>query len=794
MAELSMVGKSEIRKDALAKVTGEAKFARDLKVAGMLYGKVLRSPYPHARIIRIDTSKAKELRGVKVVVTAEDAPQVMAGDMVVDRHILARDRVRYVGDPVAAVAADSEEIAEEALDLIEVDYEQLPAVFDAEESMSTSPPAIVHPDLPKYEMGVRSRYVPTIGKLEPDRPNVFYHHKRRRGDVEKGFAEADLVIENKFISPRVAHAALEPQSCIAQPESDGELTIMTGRQGVDIVRTEISRLFGIIPSKIRVISPYLGSSFGGKVMSDFDCLAVLLALKTGRPVRIACTREEVFSQNTRVHYTVYVKDGVKKDGTLVAREMKVIVGCGAYATDTAGIVRNSSYGPLAMYRVPNFKYDSYGVYTNEVPGTAFRGFGQQGVVFALNQSMDIIAEKLGIDPVELRKKNTLKEGEPMANGEIIHSIGVSECIDKVVRFIEWDKKPEEVPGAWKRGKGFAVGLKYGSPMSGAAIIKIHEDETIELDYNADEMGQGSATVLAQIAAEEFGVSLDKIKVVRGDTALGVSDFASVSQRTTYHVGNAVRLACQDAKQQIFKMAADRLEASPEELEVKGGKVFVKKDPERAMRIAELFVGYQGAFPGAYGSFALTGGQIISQGRYYQPFTIEDAETGQIDPALAAQGQRETAFYAYSAQAVEVAVNIETGEVKVLKYASACDMGQPINPKMCEQQMEGGISMGIGLGLYEEVVIDKGKVMNPNFMDYKMPSIMEVPSGENISAMIACAPHKDGPFNAKGVGEVVMVPATSALASAIYNATGVRVKELPLTAEKILKGLKEAKKP
>jgi CO/xanthine dehydrogenase Mo-binding subunit len=505
--------------------------------------------------------------------------------------------------------------------------------------------------------------------------------------------------------------------------------------------------------------------------------AVLLARKTGRPVKVTFTREEeFFAGSCRSPFVVYIKDGVKKDGTLIAREMKVILCAGAYSDTMPFIARNASFGAAGTYRMPNYKWDSYSVYTNTPIMTSLRGLGTPEVLWAIEQQMDILAEKLNIDPVEIRRRNILREGEEHANGEPVHSIGARECLEKVANFIEWDKKPK-ADGVWKRGKGIALGNKYTmAPSSESAFVKLHEDGILEVRHSLPEIGQGLNTVVAQITAEEFGVSSDRIKVVCSDTAFTPLGFVAASCRSTFYLGNAIRLACQDAKQQIFAIAARKLEASAGDLETRGGRVYVKGAPEKAIMLTDLWT---------RGSVGGRGEEIMGRGTHFQGAIPEDPETG--------QSKRIVSYYAHGAQAVEVGVNTETGEVKVLRVGSAYDMGQPINPKMCEQQMEGGISMGISTTLFEDLLMDNGRIINPDFVKYKIQTMMEMPSRENVKTMIAAVPHREGPYGAKGVGEAVMAPTLAAIGNAVYNAVGIRMKDLPITREKVFKALKEAAK-
>lgn len=782
--EFLSVTKSIPRVDALEKATGKVVFCTDFKLSGMLHAKLLRSPHPHARIVSINTSKAERLPGVKCIVTGKDAPEKRYGMLLFDQPVLAKHTVRYVGEPVAAVAADDLDIAEEALELIEVEYKELPAIFDAEEAMSTNPQTVVHRDLFNYD---RAR----AWQFDLDRPNVFFHHKIRRGDVAKGFQEATLVMENEFTTERIQHCALEPHATIVEPTAGGGLTIWTGRQDVWFLINRIGWLFGISPSQVRIIRPYVGGAFGSKFPIVVEPIAVLLALKISKPIKLVLTREEVFlSGGNRVPMIIYIKDGVSKDGRLVAREMKVILKAGAYSSVVSILVRNCSFGAVGTYSVPNFSLDSYGVYVNEPPACNFRGFGSTQVAFAIESHMDMLADKLGIDNVEFRRKNILREGDPNVTGEITHSIGAGKCLHEVAKLIKLTDQSQN-EGCWKKGKGIGLGNKYcTAPTTSLARVKIAEDGVIIVYHSADEIGQGCNTVAAQIAAEEFGIPIDRVKVIFADTL--VTPFfngGATSSRITYHLGNAVKAACLAAKKRLFEVAAERLHADPGELETKGGEVYFRGIREKSIKISEVFSGYKGDYPGGYGAYT-TGGEIIGEGAWVQEYIPEDPETGQIDPGAASEGIRLVSFWSHAAKAVEVAVDVETGQVRVLQVSSAADMGLPINPKMCEQQMDGGVGMGIGDSLYEEMIVERGVVKNPNFTDYRVPSVTQMPFIDNVKLVFAPAPHKDGPFGAKGLGEVALIGMQPAIANAIYDAVGVRIKSLPITAERLLQALKE----
>lgn len=774
MTQLSVVGKSVLRRDAQAKVLGKEEYCADIKVAGMLHAKVLGSPYPHARILRIDTSAAAKLPGVRCVVTAEDAPKKLTGTGVVrDMPLLASDVARYVGEPVAAVAATTLEAAAEALELIQVEYEEIPAIFDVEAAAGTSPPVIVHPDFSRYRKSIPA------ARLCPARPNVCTHIKIYKGDVDQGFKESDLIVENRYVAPSIQHGALEPHGAVVIPEPDGGLMLLTGKQGISRAKEDVAAMFGIAPHKIRIKQSYVGGAFGGKA-TIYELIPALLALKTGRPVKWVMTRDEVFTLGgPRQGMVLLLKDGFKRDGSLVARKMEAFVDAGAYGEATPGVTQNSSSVAVCMYRIPHLKWDGYAVYTNTPKRRGMRGYGVNEVTFAIESNMDIAAEKLGIDPVELRRKNLLREGEAMLNGEIVHSNGAAECLDRICESIGINEKSAD-DGPWKKGKGLALGNKYSSPGTHyGARIHVMENERVVIYHGADAIGQGVNTVIAQIAAEEFGVSPDNVDIVFSDTALTpYFGHGSTSSRTTFNLGNAVRRACDVAKNEILERASTRLEAPPEVMAIGNMEVYVKSHPNRKIKVRDLIS-------------PVSGGEIVGSADYKAECIPDDPNTGQLDPELAAKGKRFMAFYAYAAKAVEVAVNSETGEVKVLRCHGAIDLGKAINPKMCEQQSEGGMAMGIGSALYEETVMEGGRILNPSFTDYRLPLATQMPANENMKSLfVESAPHKDGPYGAKGFAEGVVTGMEPAIANAVYNAVGVRIKELPITAEKILLALRE----
>ncbi len=577
MEEQSSIGRSVLRVDAADKATGRAEFPITFQLPQMLHGKIVRSPYPHAKILSIDTSKAEKLPGVKAVITAMNTPPIKLGTLYPDRYVFPADlTVRYIGDPVAAVAAESELIAEEAAGLVEVTYAELPAVFDTEEAFSKNPPVVLHPDLANYECHLDRAGIQW--RLDPERPNVCQHFQIRQGDVEKAFREADLVVEDRYYTPRIQHCQLEPCITVAWFEANGTLRLKTSSQGAQVTHGMICEAFNLSPSKVSVEAPYIGGGFGGKGRNVTEPYAILLSMQAGgRPVRVCLTREEHFTAGrSRVPVVTYIKDGVTKDGRLLARELKILVDMGAYADNAVLIARNCAFGTVGIYKAANFKLDSYGVYTNTPMSAPFRGFGSAETIWAVENQMDVIAEKLGLDPVLVRKKNILKEGEKDACGQSVHSIGVEQCLDKVLQRIGWNEQSPKEEGSWRKGKGFALGNKYTQLDSqSTALVKVHADGSIEVRHSSHEVGMGVNTVVAQMAAESFGISTSQVKVVSGDTDICPYGWPPVSSRETFSMGNAVLRACEDAKLQLFEIAAPKLGVPIELLEVKDKKVLVK---------------------------------------------------------------------------------------------------------------------------------------------------------------------------------------------------------------------------
>ena len=763
--KLESIGQSPVRLDAREKVTGRTLYAVDLKMAGMLYAKVLRSPHPHARILHIDATKARSLPGVVAVVTGKDFPGSL-GATVQDQSFLAGDKVRFVGDAVAAVAAVNLDTAEEALSLIHVEYELLPALFEPVEAMK-SREVLIHENLSQY--AVAPGIFPVPGT------NICNHFKLRKGDPERGFKESDLVLEDTYRSQMVQHAHLETHAAIAQVDSSGKILIWSNTQTPYFNRKALAKSLNLPLNQVRVMVTTLGGGFGGKSYLKAEPICVALALKSkGRPVKLVFTREEEFGVAPVRHPTIIrCKTGMKKDGTWLAQETELIFDTGAYADIGPRVCRNAGFSAAGPYQVPNVRIDSYCVYTNHPIGGAFRGFGIPQVSWAIESHLDVMAEKLGLDPVEVRLKNAVEEGSLSVTGQVLHSVGLKETLRQAAEKIGWRK----ASGPY-RGKGIACMHKSTvTPSSSAAFVKLNEDASVTLLCSAVEMGQGSSTILAQIASEELGIPVEKISMVRPDTDVTPYDMASVSSRSTFFVGNAVRRAAADAREQLLQIAAEILEANPLDLVIEAGKVMVRGVPEKAIPIAELPLG-EAFYVGAKGRGR--GRPVLGRGS----FTVEDAtpldrETG--------QGKNPSAFWMYATQAAEVEVDPRSGRVKVLRISSAHDVGKSIHPVAIEGQIQGALVMGVGTALWEEMELEKGRVKNPSFAEYKLPSALDAPE---MIPIIVEELHAQGPYGAKGLGEPALAPTAAAIANAIYAAVGVRVKDLPITPEKILEGLRK----
>jgi len=755
--ELSVVGKRRPRLDGAAMATGAVKYTADIKLPGMLIGKVLRSPYPHAKILKIDKSRAEKLPGVEAVITREDVPATIFNrshlsfllerpEMDIPDENIFSDKARYIGDEVAAVAAINESIAEEALELIDVEYEVLPAVFDPIEAMKPNAPR-VH-DFAENNIAC---HIPCV---------------ESHGDVEKGFQEADYIVEETFRTSKQKHCHLEPHACVASFDTTGRLTVWSPCQQPFLCRRGLAMLFDMPEGLIKVLTPYVGGAFGSRLGFNGEHICVALAKKTGKPVKLESTREEDFiAHESRQPFIQTGKIGVKKDGTITALQMKMITHAGAYFTQsgaTTGVCMSDFSGP---YRCQNLSAEADIVYTNTAISGGFRGYGDPQAMWVLEQLVDIAAEKVGMDPTEFRLKNHKQAGEYGKAGFPIETCALDECIRIGAQRIGWkEKRARKKDGVRRRGVGMAIAMHVTGAQNSLlehanAFVKLNEDGSANLAVSACDMGQNPLGALAQIAAEELGVTAEDIHIVTGDTDTTMFDVGQHASRTLYMIGNAVQRAAAEAKRQLLERTAKMLGVSGDELEVKNRRIYVKAAPQKGVSVAEVtrdaIYNFKGECLNISGSCS------------WEP--------------------RDNPF-PFQAAFAEVGVDTETGEVKVLKMVVAHDIGRAINPATVEGQLEGGIMQGIGYALTEDFAINKdsGIVESNNFTTYKIPSTLDMPE---IEVILVEQPVPSGPFGAKSVGESGLVAIAPAIANAIYNAVGVRVTDLPITPEKILKALK-----
>ena len=772
--ELADIGKTFRRLDYETKVTGRAQYLADMSVPGMCHGKILRSPLPHARIKHIDTAKALKVPGVLTVITRDDILQDEGiepyyGPVFKDQTIVAVEKVRHVGDPVAAVAALNSDAAEEALRLIDVEYEELPAVLDVHQALKPGG-TLVHESVRIPESGFAD-----LAELKPiEGTNICTHFKLNRGDIQKGFAESDHIFEDTFTLPATQHSFLETHACIALVEPGGRITVWATTQNPFVVRTQLANIFKVPVSKVRVIVPYLGGGYGGKVYPKVEPITVALAQKAGRPVRVVLAREEVFYTITKHAAVIRMKTGVKKDGTLMARECEIHLDTGAYAEIGPRVAKKSGYTAAGPYKIPNLKIDSYSVYTNKPPAGAFRGFGVSQSAWAVESQMDIIAAALKIDPLELRRQNGYNEGDKFVTEETLRAVGLKECLNEVARSIGWENKERQRDkeigrqgeAAVRRGKGLACMIKATiTPSVSCAVMKLNEDASLSVYAGTVEMGQGSETVLAQIAGKELGIPLQAIQVLGVDTDVVPYDLTTSSSRSTFHMGKAVQLAAQDILNQLKQIVVKEYGVPEDRVTFADGKIRL---PETQLDYAEVM----------FKRFGMQGGTLVGDG---QVKTLVKDEFGE---------KSTSAFWFLAAGAAEVEVDPDTGKFKLIKYATAVDVGKALNPLGCRQQLAGAAITGIGQAMFEEIVYDNGQLINPNLVDYVLPSLGDMPPV--IDPICVEVPDRNGPFGAKGIGESGLIPVAPAIANAIYDAVAVRIKDLPIKAEKIYLALEDQK--
>jgi len=734
MADRTSLGRNYPRVDAADKVSGRSQYASDIYLPGMLMCKVLQSPKAHARILHIDTSRAEHVPGVRAVIAGRDVPDVRFGNGAVkDKRIFALEKVRYIGEPVAAVAAVDEITALEALDLIDVTYEDLPVVNDPLDALKPDAP-LVHEDLPSY-----AGYKPTMGG------NICTVLEADRGDVDAALAQSDHVFEDTFRSQGINQGYLEAMACVANVDPSGRINVWTSTQAPYQIRATLADVIARPMARLRIIPMELGGGFGAKLRMCVEAYPVLLALKTGKPVKLIATREETFTlSGFRLPTIVYIKTGVMHDGTIVARESISIFDMGAHLG--AGVQSGVSH-TLGPYHIPNYRMRSYAVYTNKIWAGSYRASGVADVTFAVESHTDIIARRLGLDPWAFRKQNAFHEGDLAIQGSPIPRNGLHETLEAVKQRLGWPRKSAE---------GMGLGLAMCQWRSGSgpstASISIQEDGTVSILTGSVDI-TGTDTVFAQIAAQALGADLDHVVIARRDTDLAPFTGPSGGSRIIYSQGKAVQMAADDAKHKLMALAAEHLDVQPGMLTCANGRVYVTDNPERGYPLGQL----------ARMSLTSASGPIMGTA------SLSSMPFAPI----------------FSTQAAEVKVDKETGTVKVVRFVQAQDVGVAINPMAVEGQIDGGVIQGIGRAILEEVVIKDGKIVNPSLTTYLMPMAADVPSVENILVQV---PTEDGPFGARAVAEPPGFGPPAAIANAIEDAVGVRLKTLPLSADKILRAL------
>jgi CO/xanthine dehydrogenase Mo-binding subunit len=777
VSENKIVGTDQPRVEVVEKLTGDAVYASDMVLPGMLHAKIKESPHARARILRIDTSKAERLVGVHAVLVGHELDYKL-GLYVVDKDILAKDVVRHYGEAVAAVAAETPEIAARAVELIDVEYEVLPPVLNHVDALADDAPR-VHPDLGSYDY-VKAAFTPQPGT------NIANLTRLRKGDVKKGFAEAEWIVEREYTNPSVQHVPMETHVAVVEWKTGDDVTIWTSAQSPFTVRNLFCYAFKLPLNKVRVIIPHVGGGFGGKAGIHLEPLLACLSRKAGgKPVKFQASREEEFSLlPCRSALTYRIKTGVGSDGRITAQQMTMYWDAGAYADYAVNVTRASGYSAAGPYEIPNAWLDAYTIYTNKPYGTAYRGFGHVEFFWGLERHMELVAHAIGMDPLEFRRINLLRPGATTLTGETIteHTGNPRKCLDEVAGAIGYgsltpDEQERQRRTGRRIGKGIATLHKAPAMPSftgTAAVVKMNSDGTVVVNVSLTEIGQGSATALAQIAAQRLRFPFEKVKVtIEKDTDKDPYDWQTVASKGIILSGNAVALACDDLLRHAYADAAQVLRAQPADLDHDGERVFLRHRPDESVTFAALSVGF------AYPNGNAIGGPLVGVGRYVaQGLTNLDKQTGQGLPAL---------DWTYGAHGVVVEVDPVTGEYSVLKIASAFDVGKAINPGIVRGQCLGGMVQGLGTAMCEGYIYDEqGRLLNPSFTDNKIPTAKDIP--KVIDSIAVETPQLDGPYGARGVGEHPMISVAPALGNAIGEAVGVELVHMPIRAEDVWRAM------
>jgi len=771
MSEHKYVGKPVVRIDGKEKISGATRYAEDLNYgSNLLYAVIVESTEAHANIKKIDVTEAENYPGITGIFTGKDFPYKF-GLYMKDRYVFALEKVRFIGEQVAAVVARDIKTAQRAAKLVKVEYEPLPAIFDQMESFSKDA-LLIHPDLGDYT------HVPWF--FPKADTNIAHWRKTRRGDVEKGFKEADVVLEDTYFVPRYAHCPLEIHAAVGLCDLSGRLTVWASSQSPHTQRNlfaEALAPLGFKHKDVRVIAPPIGGGFGGKAGVSMEILAAAIATKLkGKPVKVVWSREqEFYNTSQRLGVIAKVKIGVKNDGTFTAIDHRLYWDTGASAEYGANVVNAVGLSAIGPYRYPNVLIDSVCLYTNLPPCGAYRGFGYSEFMFGLESHINRLAQMLKIDPVELRRKNAIVEGDILAYGVPMNPSGLLKAIDEVAKEIEWGKKEKSDDPDKVIGKGFSLIWKAPAMppnASSAAFLKFNEDGSINLLVSGMDMGQGYLTVMAQIAAEVLAVPVSKIRTENPDTDRNPYEWQTVASHVTWSCGNAVKKAALDAREQIFDLITRVHHLPKDMLYLEDEKVKCKTHESFNLPLKDFVINGIMAEDSTF-----KGGPILGRGVFMPEFASANS-----DPETS-QGGHPNVHYTVGAAAITLEIDKETGAMHVKKAVEALDVGKAINPDLVKGQITGGLLQGLSTVLYEDMRYDdKGKLLNPNFTDYKIPTAKDVP--DEIVPVIIEVPQPDGPFGARGVGEHTMIPAAPMIANAVDDALGLRIKSMPITKEKV----------
>ena len=752
IAPYATVGQSTTRVDAIAKVSGKAIFSTDMVFPGMLYGKILFSDRPHAEILTIDTRAARALPGVRAVITAADAPDKTYGIYIHDKRVFAKERVLYAGQPVAAVAAESEEIAYQATKLIRVVYQDLPAVFSMKDALAEDAFPI-HPALQSYHKNFPYNQY----------GNVFMDARIEQGSPAGAFAEADVVLEETYTLPGVHQAPLEPHACTAHYDVNGRITIWTSTQMLSVNHNEVAQALDLPMTQVRIIPTWMGGGFGGKLNSMYEPICALLTMHSGKPVRLTLTRkEESISTHPRAPFEIKVKIGATNAGKILAIDVDVLADSGAFSDEVVMTTTDAINHAQGAYKIPNCLARARGIYTNNINFGCMRGFGVAQMHFALESHIDVVAHAIGMNPAEFRLLNLVEEGDQLVTTQKLRSVHIRETMEAALEASNYYRKKEH------KGKNYGIGIanviKSVGFLSSSAAVRINEDATATIMTGITDIGTGTHTVLCQIAAEVLGIPVEDVHVASPDSDSSPYDIGSFASRTTYDSGNAVRMAAENVREQLITLAASLWGCSPADVIVENGHAVHQDDSEKQLSLAQL-VGsalyhMQGALIGYATQMGIPGfSEQVGDGYAGHPFPT----------------------FAFATHIAEVEVNPDTGQVKILNFTAAHDVGKVLNPAGIEGQVTGGVAQGIGMGLFEEIIIADGFVKNPSFVDYLLPTVGDIPP---IDALFIEREDPTGPFGAKGIGEHPVIGPPPAIANAIFDATGVRMRTIPITAERL----------